>query len=40
MPRPLPSVQELGRMAGEAIASDPRQEAYVRGWVEGLRRNM
>lgn len=38
MPRPLPSVQELGRMAGEAIASDPRQEAYVRELVEGMKR--
>lgn len=38
MPRPLPSVQELGRMAGEAIASDPRQEVYVRELVEGLKR--
>ena len=40
MPRPLPSVQELGRIAGEAIASDPRQEEYVKGLLEGLRRSM
>lgn len=34
--RETPTVEELGRRAGEAVANDPRQRAYV----EELVRNM
>ena len=34
--RETPTVEELGRRAGEAVANDPRQRAYVEGLVQAM----
>lgn len=36
MERETPTVQDLGRRAGEAIATDPRQKAHVERLVQGM----
>jgi len=36
--RETPTVEELGRRAGEAVAADQRYQEQVREMVEGLKR--